>query len=109
MTGGRVLTLSKPEICLMVSVAVTSCANSPAAKKDGGVSEVEVPEANTLFVLLLELFSLLPRPLRFLVVRKNSRWQIPFPKTMKPLRLIRVSPSSVPLMRLPNFWQKLVA
>jgi len=30
----------------MVSVAVTSCANSPAAKKDGGLSSVVVPEAS---------------------------------------------------------------
>ncbi|KAJ4954094.1 hypothetical protein NE237_030926 [Protea cynaroides] len=36
-----------PDGPLFKSVAVTSCANSPAALKDGGLSEVEVPEANT--------------------------------------------------------------
>ncbi|KAJ4960333.1 hypothetical protein NE237_020243 [Protea cynaroides] len=30
-----------------LEIQVTSCANSPAALKDGGLSEVEVPEANT--------------------------------------------------------------
>ncbi|KAG9438559.1 hypothetical protein H6P81_021481 [Aristolochia fimbriata] len=38
-----------PDGPLFESVAVTSCANSPAAKKDFGISEVEVPEANTQF------------------------------------------------------------
>ncbi|KAL0283264.1 UNVERIFIED_CONTAM: hypothetical protein Sradi_7235300 [Sesamum radiatum] len=36
-----------PEGPLFKSVAVPSCANSPAAKKDGGLSSVEVPEAKT--------------------------------------------------------------
>ena len=47
MTGGssdsRLNCFQLPSGPLFKYVAVTSCANFPAAKKDGGVSEVEVP------------------------------------------------------------------
>jgi len=62
------------------SVAVTSCANSPAAaNQDGGLSEVEVPEANT--PICCSSSSPCSRGF-FWVVRKNCRWQIPFPQSI---------------------------